>query len=300
MKTGGRLLFFWDYDTQWGADRSRAAGGPKSWGHLDFENTERLLDLHEEYDVKACFAVVGAAALPGTRPYSDQAQIRRIHAAGHEVASHAFRHEWLPGLDDRALRETLQRSKDILEQCIGSSVTSFVPPFNQPFDYPAGWSFSLSERTAVRRERTGLKRLCETLKDCGYSFCRVCYRSLARRLSDGLTGRRLRSPVRPELIGGLTCLRLNAPAGFGEPTIRLVRRCAAEGGFAVVYGHPHSLFSGNFQDERHLIPFLQLVRKLREEGRLEVGLPRDLSFEHCEAESVKHAGVHVAKDEVII
>src|SRR5262245_40676508 len=105
-RPGSSVFFFWDYDTQWGADRSRGNGGPKSWGALEFENTDRILELHADFGVKACFAVVGAAALPGERPYHDPNQIRQIHAAGHEVGSHAFRHEWLPGLSSQQLIET--------------------------------------------------------------------------------------------------------------------------------------------------------------------------------------------------
>ena len=141
-----KLLFFWDYDTQWGADRSRRPGGPKDWGYLEFENTERLLDLHAQYEIPACFAVVGAAALPGQRPYHDPAQIRRIYAAGHEVASHSFKHEWLPGLTHLELSETLRASKDALEQCISAPVNTFVPPFNQPFAYPQKLAPAFSER----------------------------------------------------------------------------------------------------------------------------------------------------------
>src|SRR5437879_4437818 len=116
-----RLLLFWDYDTQWGADRSRSPGRPKSWGHAEFDNTERLLELHAESSVPACFAIVGAAALPGERPYHDPVQVRRIHAAGHEIGSHSFQHEWLPGIGYRRLLTTLQLSKDTLEQCIGAA-----------------------------------------------------------------------------------------------------------------------------------------------------------------------------------
>ena len=39
-----RLIFFWDYDTQWGGDRSRLPGGRKEWGRLDFENAARYRD----------------------------------------------------------------------------------------------------------------------------------------------------------------------------------------------------------------------------------------------------------------
>jgi hypothetical protein len=275
-KPAGRLLLFWDYDTQWGADRSRSGGGAKNWGHLEFENTERLLDLHARFGIKACFAIVGAAALPGERPYSDPAQIRQIHAAGHEISSHSFKHEWLPALNRLELRETLVRSKDALEQCIGAGVASFVPPHNQPMDYPGGWSFSLSERRAVAEGRTDLEQLCETLKECGYRFCRVSYRSLAQRVIKCVRPRRVCGPVQLERISGLTCLRLNTPAGFDERTQLAVRKCAAEGGWVCVYAHPHSLLSGNSQDESHLIPFLQLVSSLREQRVLTVCLPREI------------------------
>lgn len=275
--SGANLLLFWDYDTQWGADRSRSAGGPKDWGRLEFDNTDRLLDLHAKYDVKACFAVVGAAALPGERPYHDPTQIKQIHRAGHEIASHSFRHEWLPALSLTALRETLKNSKDALEQCIGDQIESFVPPFNQPFDYPLRWAFSLSERKAVRKDRTDLSTLCKTLAECGYRFCRVCYRPLAQKLIERVTRKRQAVLVEPENINGVTCLRLNTRAGFDEVTRATVRRCAEQGGWVVVYGHPHSLSTQHAQSEKFLVPFLQLVDELRGVGLLNVLLPRDVA-----------------------
>jgi len=269
------MLMFWDYDTQWGADRSRAPGGHKQWGLLEFENTERLLELLDEYSIKTCFAVVGSAALPGERPYHDPKQIQQIHKAGHEVASHSHRHEWLPGLGPEALRETLQRSKDALEQCIGDSVVSFVPPYNQPFDHVARWSFSLSERREARITRTDLKRLCEALAECGYRFCRVAYRTLLERLVDVLAGEPISVATKPECIAGITCIRVGA-CGFAERARRLLMSAVRNGGWVVVYGHPHSLYSGNTQDVKYLRGFLRMVAGLRREGLLRVCLPRDI------------------------
>jgi hypothetical protein len=269
-----KILIFWDYDTQWGADRSRMVGGPKAWGPLEFENSERLLELHAEYGLPACFAVVGAAALPGERPYHAPDQIRRIHDAGHEVASHSHRHEWLPALNRRALRETLRSSKDSLEQCIGAPVTSFVPPWNQPFDFPSRLSISLTERREAGRGRTDLKTLLSELRETGYRFCRVAYRSLHERLADRLFGRS-DPPGRTESISGITCVRLNG-FGFARGATALVDRCVERGGIAVTYAHPHSLKSGDAQDESHLVPFLKKVRDLQRQGALEVVLPRDL------------------------
>lgn len=270
-----KVLVFWDYDAQWGADRSRSPGGPKNWGPLEFENTERLLELHEKYEVPACFAVVGAVALPGIRPYHDPEQVRRLHLAGHEVASHSFRHDWLPGLGRGELMETLRKSKEALEQCIGAAVTSFVPPWNQPFDYSAALSFSLSERRNAGRDRTDLQKLCSGLFEAGYRFCRVAYRPLRQRIAEKLLRRPFCRPSRVEEIEGVACARLNTPGGFMADTEAVLEQCVERGGLAVVYGHPHSIRSGNSQDEIWLEPFLRKLQMLEQSGRLDICLPRD-------------------------
>jgi peptidoglycan/xylan/chitin deacetylase (PgdA/CDA1 family) len=264
----GTLLLFWDYDAEWGS----------SLGRFEFDSTDVLLTLHAQYAVRACFAVVGAVALPGEHPYHDPAQVQRIHAAGHEVASHSFRHEWLPGLSRPELRETLRASKDALEQCLGTSVVSFVPPYNQPFDYVGGWSVSLTERRKAGRDRTDLYRLCDELRACGYRFCRVAYRGLHERLAD-LLGRRADRPGRLETIAGLTCARLNTPGGFSTPALEMLHRCAETGGVGVVYGHPHSLRAGDSykQSEARLLPFLQEVKRLCDAGLIRVCLPREVA-----------------------
>jgi peptidoglycan/xylan/chitin deacetylase (PgdA/CDA1 family) len=272
----GKVLIFWDYDTQWGADRSRTPGGRKEWGELEFSHTERLLEIHAEFGVNACFAAVGAAALAGSRPYHDPCQIRRIHGLGHEVASHSFRHEWLPGLTPAELRETAGRSKDALEQCVGGPVTSFVPPFNQPFDCPRRMSFSLAERREARAGRSDLITVCKILAECGYRFCRVAYRPIYTRAAEWLTRKRLDSPARLERLGGVTCARLNTPGGFDDPSLAMIDRCAHEGGMAVVYGHPHSLLADNSQNLCYLRRFLKMVRDGVRAQQLEVVQPRQL------------------------
>ncbi len=272
-----QLLIFWDYDTQWGADRSRSGSGPKGWGPLEFSNTERLLELHDKYNMPACFAVVGAAALAGKRPYQDPDQIRRLHAAGHEVASHSFKHDWLPGLALRDLRQTISDSKKALEDCIGSPVVSFVPPYNQPFDYPQGWSFSLSERREAGRGHVTLDQVCEVLGESGYRFCRVAHRSLYERAQDWWHGKQSYRPQPLSKIKGTTCARLNTPVGFTAHTRAIIESQLDKGGTWVVYGHPHSISEPeNPQAESHLIDFFQWVIGLRRQNRLQLVQPRDL------------------------
>jgi hypothetical protein len=268
------LMFFWDYDTQWGADRSRLPGGAKTWGPLEFSCTDEVLRYHEESAIPACFAVVGAAARPGRRPYHDPAQIRHIHRAGHEVASHSMRHEWLPGMDHRQLRQTLAESKDALEQCIGHPVEAFVPPFNQPFDHAPGWSFSLSERRQAGPHRITLQILCETLAEAGYRFCRVAHAPLTERIGEwlGVGGFR---PSRPLEIAGITCVRVG-PCGFGTDLLTdLVSRAVARAPVAV-YAHPHSLHRAGSQSVDRLRPTLALAADWVARGQARCLRPGDL------------------------
>lgn len=272
------VLLFWDYDTQWGADRSRTGGGPKNWGPLEFANTERLLELHAHYDLTACFAVVGAAALAGQHPYHDPDQIRRIHAAGHEVGSHSMHHEWLPALAHAELRQSLADSKAALEDCLGAEVVSFVPPFDMPMDYPAKGSFNLTERREVKQNRTDLPRLCATLKAVGYRFCRVNYRPWWRALRQRVTGQRPPDfPSHLEQIAGLTCLKVNNPPGFAAPVPQTLQQLAHQEGYIVIYGHPHHLSrSDSAEGEPYLIPLLEQLADLQHAGLVTLTTPRQL------------------------
>jgi hypothetical protein len=277
----GKLVIFWDFDGQWGAERSRAPGGEKPWGHLDFEHTSRLLELHARYAIPACFAVVGAAALPGERPRHDRDLVRQIARAGHEIASHSMYHEWLPALGYPKLVRSLIDSKEALQQATGCPVLSFVPPFNQPFDFLTRGSVSLSERRQAGKDRVDLGRLARALRETGYRFCRVSYAPLFERLLAAMRVRRTARPSFIEKINGLACLRLTARAGFGHQALQLLERCARQGGAAVVYGHPHSLQAGNTQDERYLVPFLERARQLIDTGQLQPVLPGRLAEEEA-------------------
>jgi hypothetical protein len=163
-----------------------------------------------------------------------------MHAAGHEIASHAFTHEWLPALGRQSLLRTLRNSKDALEQCIGAPVVSFVPPFNQPFDFASAGAISFSERREAGLRRTTLRGLCEALAETGYRFCRVAYVPLGERVGQWL-GRAPWRPLAPVTIGGITCVRIG-PCGFDAAQVHArCRQAAAAGAPVVLYGHPHSL-----------------------------------------------------------
>ena len=271
----GKLLFFWDFDAQWGADRSRAAGGVKKWGFDDFVNTEHLLEIHDQFRSPACFAVVGSIALPGSRPYHDPELIKKIYNAGHEIASHGLKHEWIPGMGEKALKRDLSSSKEILEQCIGRPITTFVPPFNQPFDYKAKGSISLSERKIEKNIRIDIPKLCNVLFEVGYRVARISYSNFIERI---LFLGNIKTPKTANIENnkGIRTIRLNGRAGFGLDAINRLHYAVHRNEFVIIYGHPHSISGNTSQSLKYLLPFLTEVSTLIYEKKLQIILPGDL------------------------
>ena len=171
-----------------------------------------------EYEVPACFAVVGSAALPG-KPSVSRPRTEFGASTTPATRSPATR-TGTNGCRRSAGRLCVRRcpqSKDALEQCIGAPVATFVPPYNQPFDYAPRGSISLAERREAGADRTGLGPLCEALRETGYRFCRVAYRPLHVRLAEYVLRRRLDFPEQPAGIARRDCVRLNTPCGFQLP-----------------------------------------------------------------------------------
>jgi polysaccharide deacetylase family protein (PEP-CTERM system associated) len=85
-------------------------------------NTNRLLDLFEESDVRATFFVLGwvAERFP--------ALVQRIAALGHEVASHGFAHRLVYDQTPDEFREDLRRAKGVIESAAGSRVLGYRAP----------------------------------------------------------------------------------------------------------------------------------------------------------------------------
>lgn len=82
-------------------------------------NTGRLLELLEEKGVSGTFFVLGwvAERFPGL--------VRRIAAAGHEIACHGYSHELIYRQSPREFREETARAKALLEDAIGCPVLGY-------------------------------------------------------------------------------------------------------------------------------------------------------------------------------
>jgi polysaccharide deacetylase family protein (PEP-CTERM system associated) len=85
-------------------------------------NTDRLLALFDDAGISATFFVLGWVAdrFPEL--------VRRIAAAGHEVASHGFAHRLVYELTPREFRDDLRRAKGALEGACGMPVLGYRAP----------------------------------------------------------------------------------------------------------------------------------------------------------------------------
>lgn len=94
----------------------------EDWGTYDSrveKNTYRILELLNEYSVKATFFILGWVG----EHYPNL--VRDIHTAGHEVASHGYNHRLVYELSPAEFREDVRKSKRILEDISGNSVTGY-------------------------------------------------------------------------------------------------------------------------------------------------------------------------------
>lgn len=95
------------------------------WDHYPVrvtENTLKILDILDEFSVKATFFVLGWVA--------DRcpAVIRDIRDRGHEIACHGYGHELVYGIGPNKFRKDIRRCKALLEDISGSGVYGYRAP----------------------------------------------------------------------------------------------------------------------------------------------------------------------------
>lgn len=85
-------------------------------------NTEHLLQIFEEHEVKATFFVLGLVA------ERFPALVARISDCGHEIASHGYGHRLIYDQTPAAFREDVRRAKALLESAAGVAVQGYRAP----------------------------------------------------------------------------------------------------------------------------------------------------------------------------
>lgn len=92
------------------------------WDRMEYraeQSTGRLLELFASHGVRATFFVLGWVAKRSPE------LIKRIHAAGHEVACHGLTHELVYRQTPEVFRQETRESKDLLEDLIGAPVLGY-------------------------------------------------------------------------------------------------------------------------------------------------------------------------------
>lgn len=85
-------------------------------------NTERMLDVLDEAGVRATFFVLGWVA----EQFPDL--VKRIHRAGHELASHSYDHGLVYAKTPEEFRDDLRRAKAAIEDASGVAVVGYRAP----------------------------------------------------------------------------------------------------------------------------------------------------------------------------
>lgn len=99
---------------------------PNNWDRYESRveaNTERLLTLLAEHDIEATFFVLGRVAERHPK------LVRRIDAAGHEIAVHGYWHQRVHRLSPELFAAELDRAIAILKPLIGQPVIGHRAPY---------------------------------------------------------------------------------------------------------------------------------------------------------------------------
>ena len=89
----------------------------------DTEYTPRILDILNQYQVKATFMCCG-------QQIDSNLQIfKRMVREGHEIANHTWSHPKLTKISSSKVRREIEKTSSIIEQIIGQKPRFFRPPY---------------------------------------------------------------------------------------------------------------------------------------------------------------------------
>jgi polysaccharide deacetylase family protein (PEP-CTERM system associated) len=96
-----------------------------SWGNFESRverETDRLLEILDDYQVSATFFMLGWTA------ERHPALVRRIQAAGHELACHSYAHRLVYECTREEFRADTHRAKGLVEDLAGAAVIGYRAP----------------------------------------------------------------------------------------------------------------------------------------------------------------------------
>src|SRR5690349_14720234 len=85
----------------------------RAFGQAFDRQLHRIESILDETGVRCTFFALGRTAERHPQ------WIKRLHAAGHEIATHGYGHDRLPALDPAAFRADVRRSLDVVADLVG-------------------------------------------------------------------------------------------------------------------------------------------------------------------------------------
>lgn len=252
-----KILLIWDFDGPIGQINSTL---PYNYSYdfmvREIENVRWLLETLKSYHVRCCFAITGLSAEPGTYPYHFPELIQEIASHGHEIASHSWKHEWIPLFTKAQIQKSLEKSKVALELASnGRLVTGFIPPHNRPMTWIKKGSYSLGDRGLWPFFPTGdLSTLIQLLKATGYKWVRISHKSPSVRF--GIKKHNITGTIFND--SGIMIL-YNHYTGFDKVVREHIRRTSFD--TYTISAHP-SMLSLTKNESRH--EFLQFMNMMKE------------------------------------
>jgi len=131
-KLDKNCLLTFDIEEWFQVENLRSAFSKDTWDNQNstvLQNTKRILDLLEKYNIKATFFVLGLVAEKTPQ------LVELIAKQGHEIASHGTGHDLTYNLDNNQLLDDIKISKYLLEEITENKIYGYRAP-----------NFSVSER----------------------------------------------------------------------------------------------------------------------------------------------------------
>ena len=86
--------------------------------------TNELLDIIEEYGIKASFYVIG-------QNINDESKkaMQRAHSLGCEINSHSYTHSYMDKMSAEEIKDEMKRTADLIYDAVGEYPKFFRPPY---------------------------------------------------------------------------------------------------------------------------------------------------------------------------
>lgn len=242
-----KLMIVWDYDTPMARI---TATRPYNYEFddclLEEYHVNYILDIADRINGKFTFATLGFGAEESVAPFDVRHVIRKIHEQGHEIASHSWKHEWIPFLSTYQLDKTLKRSKLILERCVGNGfkVKGFVLPHDRPMSWYSKFMFSGGDKTIYPFfPGASIDGVAKQLRANEYKWLRINTRPVWQKFTDWNGSNNMKRWNRKVIVSGGLHFIPEHHMDFDETALKALKWAVDNNKPLIIAGHPAAIGS---------------------------------------------------------